>query len=527
MARISLRYRKLAELRDDPNNSRTHTDEQIELIRASLREFGPTNPILLRDGQIVAGHARRAAAELEGLKSFPTVDLSHLSEEQARAYVIADNRLAEKGSGWDYATLLAEHAALEAAGYDFAVTGFDEEDIAEIAEMMEEVTGDEEPEPEPPIPEPPRVPVSEPGDVWRLGDHLLVCGDSTDPATFDELDRMSLEAVELLHADPPYGMGKSAQGVENDNHYREKLDAFQTDWWTAVLPRLYPNASAYVWGNAPDLWRWWWSYLGTHGNELELELRNEIVWDKGNAFGMSSDLPTMYPIGSERCLFFQLGRQFDLNINTDAFPEAWEPLRSYLAGEADAAGIDAAAVRRLCGVGMFGHWFTRSQFTLIPESHYLALQEACPGHFPRPWPDVKAEWDQVRSAGAEVRRERHAEIRSYFDNTHAPMYDVWQFPRVPGEERAGHPTPKPVAMIERCLLSSCPEGGAVIEPFAGSGSTLIAAERTGRRCLTVEILPKWTDVVIERWQDVTGGRAKLLNRGRPATYTTIAKRRAA
>lgn len=135
---------------------------------------------------------------------------------------------------------------------------------------------------------------------------------------------------------------------------------------------------------------------------------------------------------------------------------------------------------------MFAHWFSRSQFAFIPEAHYQALAREYPGRFTRPWADLHAEWCKVR-------------MRSYFDNAHDTMRDVWQFPRVTGEDRHGHATPKPVSMVARCLTSSCPPGGIVAEPFGGSGSTLIAAAMAGRVCRIVEIGPAYCDVTRRRW----------------------------
>ena len=287
-------------------------------------------------------------------------------------------------------------------------------------------------------------PVSVLGDVWLLGKHRLMCGDSTSIDAVETL--MAGEKAALLHADPPYGMGKQSDGVLNDNIYGENLDRFQMEWWATFRTFLADNASAYIWGNAPDLWRLW--YAGGLGDSEKLEMRNEIVWDKKAIPGMKSDLLTQYPEATERCLFFQIGDQFLGNVNSEDFPESWEPLRAYLAGEAEAAGIGSKEIRDLCGCGMFSHWFTRSQFTLIPEKHYTKLAASRPGNFQRPWRELKAEWGKVK--GGPTSELQGA--RSYFDNAHDSMRDVWEFPRVTGAERHTHATPKPVAMMERVML---------------------------------------------------------------------------
>ena len=327
-----------------------------------------------------------------------------------------------------------------------------------------------------------------------------MCGDSTSIDAVEKL--MAGEKASLLHADPPYGMGKQSDGVVNDNLYNDKLDDFQMDWWTTFRVFTTDNASAYIWGNAPELWRLWYRRLS--GTET-LTIRNEIVWDKKAIPGMKSDLLTQYPEATERCLFFQIGDQFLGNVNSEDFPESWEPLRAYLAGEADAAGVGSKEIRDLCGCGMFSHWFTRSQFTLIPEKHYTKLAASRPGNFQRPWKELKAEWDRVK----DVLTKKVQGSRSYFDNAHDSMRDVWEFPRVTGAERHTHATPKPVAMMERVMRSSLPMGGLCAEPFGGSGATLMGAEVSGRKCYTMELQPKYCDVIVKRWEDFTGKKAVL------------------
>ena len=154
---------------------------------------------------------------------------------------------------------------------------------------------------------------------------------------------------------------------------------------------------------------------------------------------------------------------------------------------------------------MFSHWFTTSQFNLIPDKHYATLQAAYPGRFLRPWRQIKSEWDKVKS----IPTQKVQEARSYFDNAHDAMRDVWEFGRVTGEERHGHATPKPVAMMERVMLSSLPKSGLCVEPFGGSGSTLMGAEKTGRACYSMELNPVYCDVIVKRWENFTGKKAML------------------
>ena len=484
-------------------NSRTHSEAQIAQIAASIKEWGFTTPILIDDQHsVIAGHGRLAAARKLGLKEVPVIVATGWTDAQKRAYVIADNKLAIN-AGWDNEMLALELGDLGDLGFDLDLVGFTDDEIAALMpEQIEPVLTDEDA-----VPEVPEQPVTVLGDVWVLGKHRLMCGDSL---IVSDVEKLTAGAVaQLLHADPPYGMGKAADGVANDNIYGDNLDKFQMEWWATFRTFLADNASAYIWGNAPDLWRLW--YRGGLGDSENLALRNQIVWDKKAIPGMKSDLMTQFAIASEHCLFFQFGNQFLSNINTEDFPADWEPVQSYLAGEAAAAGIGTQDVKRVCGVGMFSHWFTKSQFSLIPEKHYQTLAAEYPGRFLRPWTEIKRDWDKVKTGPT---REIQS-ARSYFDNAHDIMRDVWEFPRVNGDERHGHATPKPVAMMERVMKSSLPKGGLCLEPFGGSGSTLIGAEKTGRVCYSMELQPKYCDVIIKRWQDFTGKIAIHSETGKP------------
>lgn len=470
-------------------NSRTHNPDQVRQIAASIKEFGFTNPVLISEtNDIIAGHGRTMAAELLGIDKVPCLRLGYLTPAQRKAYVIADNKLA-LNAGWDAELLGLEIGELREEGYDIDLLGFTEEELAALVveELPEGLTDEDE------VPDVPEEPISKEGDVWILGRHRVMCGDST---SVDAVEKLTAgKKAALLHADPPYGMGKEGDGVANDNLYREKLDEFQMEWWATFRTFLEDNASAYIWGNAPDLWRLW--YAGGLANSEKFEMRNEIVWDKKAVPGMKSDLLTQYPEASERCLFFQIGDQFLGNVNAEDFPDSWESIRSYFEQEAKAAGIGSKDIHRVCGVQMYGHWFTKSQFNLIPEKYYKKLAAEYPGRFERKWSELKNEWDKIKGGGA----------RSYFDNAHDIMRDVWEFPRVTGDERHTHATPKPVAMMERVMRSSLPKDGICLEPFGGSGSTLMGAEKTGRICYTMELQGKYVDVIIRRWQDFTGQTA--------------------
>jgi DNA modification methylase len=485
--------RKIETLIPYARNSRTHSDAQVAQIAASIKEWGFTNPILVDDsGQIIAGHGRVMAARKLGMSELPVMVASGWTEAQKRAYVIADNKLA-LNAGWDDELLSLELGELDGLGFDLELTGFTDDEIAAL--MPEQIepgmTDDDE------VPEVPEQPVTVPGDVWVLGKHRVMCGDST---SIDDVERlMDGQMAQLLHADPPYGMGKESDGVANDNIYGDKLDKFQMEWWATFRTFLKDNASAYIWGNGPDLWRLW--YCGGLAKSERMTLRNDILWhQEGVSWGKDgmSNL-RQYATMGEHCLFFMLGEQ-GFNNNSDNYWEGWEPIRAYLEGEMKRAGWKVSDINRITGTQMGSHWMTKSQWALISVEHYAKIQQAAREH------------EAFKREHEELKRDFYS-TRSYFDSSHDQMTDVWRFDRVKGGERHGHATPKPVAMMERVMKSSLPKGGLCVEPFGGSGSTLIGAEKTGRVCYTMELQNNYCDVIVKRWQDFTGKQATLESTG--------------
>lgn len=496
----------LEKLLPSATNPRTHSDAQVAQIAASMEEWGWTIPVLCDEtGRVIAGHGRIAAARLLGFAEVPVMIARGWTDDQKRAYLLADNKLATN-AGWDEAALAAELRELNLHGYQIDLVGFSAQELESLLQPLEAA-----PPEEPELPELPAVATSRPGDVWRLGDHRIICGDSTHPETVALL--FGEEKARAVHADPPYGMGKEADGIANDNLYGEKLDRFQLEWWNVWRAHTEPNGSGFIWGRAADLWRLW--YAAGLATLEPVTLRNEIVWDNKTIAGMASDEMTQFPETTERALFFQLGRHvFLVNQTKDDFWPGWEPLRAWLAAERDKAGWSAGDVRRIVGNHMHGHWFGRSQWVFITEDNYTKLQAAANGQaFTRSYADLLAEYQQAAAIfKGEVRDPRQAAFnagRPYFDNAHEVMRDVWEFPRVHGEERFGHATPKPVAMIERICRSLTREGEILAEPFVGTGSGLLAAERTGRRCFGAELEPLYVDVAVKRWQSLTGQIATL------------------
>ena len=452
----------------------------VEAVKASLDKFGQRKPIVVRksDRVVIAGNHTLQAAQALGWSEIAVVWVDD-DDTMSKAFALADNRTAELG---DYdedalAALIGEVGALDPELLE--ATGWDSESVSELLDRMQTelpVDVDEVPEDVPTI--------SKLGDVWLLGEHRVMCGDSTDAKNVAKL--MNGKTAQLLHADPPYGMGKENDGVLNDNLYASKLDKFQMAWWKTCRKFLDDNASAYIWGNPEDLWRLW--YVGGLKDSERLTMRNEIVWSKPNAQGMSSSTRRCYPVNTERCLFFMFGQQ-SMTKNTDDYWEEWEPIRLYLATEMDKCGGQKNWKDAL-GNQMGGHYFTKSQWSFPTQEAYEKLQAYGRGDA------FKQDYDALK--------QEFYSTRAYFDNAHDSMVEVFEFNSVSGAERHGHATPKPVKMMCRVFKSSAPADSVTLEPFGGSGSTLIAAQETNRIAYLMELDSHYVDVICARFQKHTG-----------------------
>ena len=297
--------------------------------------------------------------------------LGYLTEAQKKAYVIADNKLA-LNAGWDDEMLALELGDLQGLDFGRSWTGFGDDELsALLADAVEEGLVDEDE-----VPDAPEEPISKLGDIWQLGNHRRMCGDSTSIDAVEKL--MDGKKAALLHADPPYGMGKESDGVLNDNLYGDKLNSFQMEWWATFRTFIDDNASAYIWGNAPELWRLW--YRGGLADSERLTMRSQIIGDKppsasptGSPIG--SEKMRSFPHGYETCLFFMLGEQ-GFNNNADNYWEGWEPIRSYLENEMIACGWTNKDLNRITGTQMAVRWVTKSQWSLITAEHYAKIQQA-------------------------------------------------------------------------------------------------------------------------------------------------------
>jgi len=327
------------------------------------------------------------------------------------------------------------------------------------------------------------------GQLWQLGKHRLLIGDCTVRENVERL--MGGEVAVMVHADPPYGMGKENEGIANDNLYGSKLDEFQIKWLKASRPFTADNGSIYIWGNHEDLWRLW--FCGGLKDSERLTLRNEIVWDKGGGgFGVGTQAQRSY-FPEERCLFFMIGEQ-GFNNNSDNYWSGWDSVKNYLKGEADKVGLTPSKLKEICGVGMYSHWFTESQWVFITEEHYKKLQDA----FKKDYDAFKKDYDAFKKDYDELKKDFYS-TRSYFDNSHDNMTEVWHFGRVTGEDRQGHATPKPIELVARAIKSSSPDGAVIYVPFGGTCPEIVAAQNLSRRCYAMEISEKYGAVILERF----------------------------
>ena len=395
-APMSVELRPLDAVRPYANNPRQN-DDAVEAVAESIRRFGFRQPIVVdADGVIVAGHTRFRAAQRLGLATVPVHVATDLTADEIRAYRLADNKTAELAS-WDTSMLSIELDALRGAGIDWTLLGFDEEELAKLlAPAGTEGLTDPDAVPEKPV-----DPITKPGDLWLLGKHRLLCGDSTSAA---DVTRLLDGAVPtLMVTDPPYGVEYDPEWrmdaglTGNTARMGKVMNDDRADWTEAW--KLFPGDVAYVYHAGV--------FASTVQQSLEragFAIRAQIIWAK-----------------------------------------------------------DRLALSR----GDY-HW----------------QHEPC--------------WYAVREGGKGHRTD---------DRTQTTLWSI------PARDDAGHGhgTQKPVECMERPVRNHLAD--TVYEPFAGSGTTVIACERTGRACIAMELDPGYCDVVVRRWEEFTGHKAERVQAG--------------
>lgn len=463
----------IQEVRLNDTNPRYIKDHKFEKLVKSIKEFPQMldlRPIVVNQDMIVlGGNMRLRACREAGLTEVPIIYADNLTEEQQNEFIIKDN---SSFGEWDWDILANEWDTEQLIDWGMDIP--DDWAIDEVLEAEEDnyEAGDDI-----------QTDIVL-GDLIEIGEHRLLCGDSTDS---DQVARlMNGELADLAHNDPPYGMKKENDGVLNDNlNFSDLLD-FNHDWIPLQWSHLKENGSWYCWGIDEPLMDIYSDIIKPYQNEQKLTYRNLITWDKGTGQGQMSENTRMYATADEKCLFVMMGKQ-NTAQNKDEFPEDWRPLLNYLKEERDKMGWTTKDVIAITGKTSASHYFTESQFQLPSIEHYTKMQEAAGGKaFTRDFDSITSEF---------------LESRAYFDNTHDNMNNVWHFDRTSKRERTatgGHATPKPLELCARAIKSSCPQGGLVIDMFLGSGSTMASAHQLKRKCYGMELDPKYCQVIVDR-----------------------------
>lgn len=423
-------------------NARTHSEQQISQIAGSIQEFGFCNPVLIDDENgIIAGHGRVLAAQVLKLETVPCLRLSHLTDAQKRAYVLADNRIA-MSSGWDEAMLANELSDLHADDFDMALLGFDADELTKLLalDVTPEATLGEIVEDE--VPEPPADPITKPGNLWLLGDHRLLCGDSTKAEDVARL--MAGAKADLCFTSPPYGQQRE---------YTKESDCSD---WDALMRGVFGNLPMTHAGQVLvnlglihrdgewlPYWDGWIEWMRSQG----WRRFGWYVWDQGS--GLPGDWNGR----------FAPSHEFVFHFNRECVrPGKWV--------ECDPSNVEIgkrATARREAGKSVTS--MRAKDGTVKPVS--------------------STERNSHKIADSVIRISRCATIDMAREN---------------------HPATFPIQLPAFGLRSWA---GTVYEPFCGSGSTLIAAEQLNRKCYGMEISPAYCDVIVKRWENLTGKTATL------------------
>lgn len=436
-----IKYIKLSELKPHPKNPRVHPDKLITKLARSIGEFGFTNPVLVdADNRILAGHARCKAAEKMGMESVPALALP-LTGAAADAYVIADNKLNELSS-WDEAVLADLVAEIDAANFDVELTGFDPDEIDALLSPKGCVDdGFDEGKAKKAIEENGGA-VTQTGDIWLLGGHRLMCGDSTSPADFEKL--MNGQRAQLCVTSPPYGVGKEYEkkGLE--------------PWLDTIRPAI--------------------KNICRHSGIVVINL--------GDQFSTASQFiePTF-----AHCI-----EMLSENGYRPIWIRIWDKKRQALSNSAPYHLATNKPIGDAEWLGAFaGGEETADDFVVLDDHGYIV---AAAGHNYR-----------------FVKRLSRAERKEWGYSS------MWRIASVQGAARTkdrlderNHKARFPVELPWRCIKMHSDKGNIVLEPFSGSGTTIIAAEQTERQCYAMELSPLYCDIAVRRWEEFTGEKAVRL-----------------
>ena len=433
---LQVTYRAPGDLKPYARNSRTHSKAQVETLARSISTYGFTNPILLaEDGTIIAGHGRLQAAIALGLDQVPTITLIGLTDAQRRALVLADNRIA-LDAGWDVEMLQVELADLKSDGFDLSLTGFSLEELDNLLAPAEDARDPND------APALPAEPMSKPGDIYVMGPHRLIVGDSTDVGVLGRLLGNAMADVVMVSdvtwTDPPYNIAYegNAGSMLNDDMDSREFYQFILSALTATWSHMKPGSAIYV----------------AHSDAEGLAFRGAF---KAAGFKLAG------------CLIWRknqlvLGRS-DYQWQHEPILYGWKPgsAHRWYGGRKQTTVMDL-------GDG--------SPFERLPDGRFQITVGDC----------------IMIVGGAETIEEV------------VPSVIRAEKPRA----SALHPTMKPVELIERMLRHNARPGDIVLDPFGGSGSTLIAADRLGMCARLVELDPRYADVIVGRWEAWSGRKAE-------------------
>jgi len=483
----------IKDIKLNEHNPRDITPEMFAKLKKSIQEFPQmleTRPLVIDENNVVLGGNMRLRALTDlGYEEIPVQKVEGWSEEQKKEFVVKDNL---SYGVWDWELLANSWDAEQLTEWGLEIPNWETEEL-EAEEDNYQVPDEIETD-------------IQLGDIFQIGEHRLMCGDSTDSDQVAKL--MNGEKADMAHNDPPYGMKKEKDGVLNDNLNYDDLLQFNREWIALQFSHLKDNGSFYCWGIDEPLMDIYSHILKPYIKEQKATFRNLITWDKGNGQGQNSDDYRMYPIADEKCLFVMLGVQ-GFNNNADNYFGGWEVIRQYFETEIKKIGKSDKKIANDLGYKdgrTVNHWWAKSQWNFPPEENYQKLQSYCQTNnidaFKKEYDELKKEYDELKKEYDELKKEYYS-TRAYFDNTHDNQNNVWHFDRTSTKERAttgGHATPKPIPLCERAVKSSCPDGGLVLDSFLGSGSTMVASHQLNRKCYGMELDPKYCQVIIDRMQ---------------------------
>jgi DNA modification methylase len=471
---------KISEVKANPNNPRIIKDDKFQKLVKSIKEFPEMlniRPIVVNaDMVVLGGNMRLKACKEAGLKELPIIKADDLTEEQQKQFIIKDN----VGFGeWDWEDLANNWDSEQLTEWGLDIPDFEPKVLEaeeDDYEMPDEIHTD--------------IVL---GDLFEIGPHRLLCGNSTDSDQVAKL--MNGQKADMAHNDPPYGMKKEKDGVLNDNlNYNDLLD-FNREWIALQFMHLKEKGSWYCWGIDEPLMDIYSEILKPYIADQKATFRNLITWDKGHGQGQNSENTRSYAIADEKCLFAMMGVQsFEFERNEQKYNIVFEKLRLYFEDERKKSKLSVEELSKIDSTRV-SHYWAKSQWEFPTKEAYKKIQNYCIENNINAF---KKEYEELKKEYEELKKEYYS-TRAYFNNTHDNFNNVWKFERhLRQGDEGGHATPKPIPLCERAIKSSCPDNGLVLDMFLGSGSTMVASHQLKRKCYGMELDSKYCQVIVDR-----------------------------